>query len=1534
MPLEVSNTDAKSDASIRGALENQLLAGPSYAEVASVLLADALKVLYPTLDLDPHTTVIGKPGWQIVDDEIVALPTFYITLSDMLAAQVGLNESTLLIEGLHFLARLPITKPVIHLPVRISQIGRLMNELAPAMAPATQEQQLAYWNVPFGTYGARWHELSSTLRKFWDVEHVEGWTTTECEMARKLFLHPDPKDRKDLNGTHAYLIDIKEIDGDTVKAVDENSAVVMIGLIENKEVILVHSLLHGYEKFTSRQALGESLPSHLGILGRHEKIRWRLYEPNANVFDSKACAIIAAQVRILGFPDSSQAADATEREQPVSNSLSKDKIAGESWFQKQVPDWLKAASTSELILFAQYMKNLSALSSSQAEKNYLDDIPSIKAYALNALKTKMQAEHADALTLDVETIEIQIQSPVVWGTFVVPGKVDTTRFSLVELALQNLIGLPTGNKSVKSLNASPLPEWLTPDYVERLITTIDLGRAYPDLIKKKLIDDPAESTRREALYTSQLRIQLPMLALESKLREQGNLDEQGYRYVAALMEPKEADRKVDGQTIVLRKLAFVPELQLGLCEDIVANMFIIGPQNPAAGPCLLYRPMLDPQLSQYPSFSNLLYAIRQTPSLRQSVLAWLPDSVRETYSRYVFPSDLPSPWAVVEFAVSPLTLLSYSGPVSLSDEALGADFLPMLFKANAHALVTLADRQSVSNGEARWESFKQAGWLIFNLALPYLGASAGTATWLWQILDDLEKLTQRNEVLSGEAKWEIFVGLLLNVALGIANYAMQRAANTGHRRPTEAPEKMLPPTPSLPKPELVIETLAPLAKTEPSEEHYDTVHTSGALMGRSGDNAGLLATFSIETPKDLGLPQTEGPLKGLYEKDQHWYVQLEGKWFEASVEGDTVSIVKGVRNGPALALDTRGRWHVDPSLRLRGSGSKGARRAAVAHANLRRIELLTTLNRLEEQKPENQKLLTTRSRELNEAAGPSREANRDAYLATLQAQRENYEKALDILIEWPVFQSRPDYPRISLGYINAQINFTFAEIDALEERFTPAIREATGMNTTRARTLEQQHVDTADKMIRVGEDMIERLDYLETRFIRLKELGREGFESVRQHRRKLPVYKSDDLRLMQLDMYRHLCLSLESVSTMPEGWVEINRAVDNATVAFQSLRDAINERSVIRLDEQIDAFGSLTEQFTGIEEHLQYLGNEYKDSAKPQQLARLVKQIGHARTRALRHLAQALDERSNRRTSGSPYEQRPRPRKKFIRARFWGLVSGEPRLSKALEETDWVDVKNPLTGALIVTFHHKETGEWVPHVNLTEPLSVPALATSIEKGKALIDGLPSFNAQLEKDIERPDRTPAGIAMVLSAHASRMEKVSVAIKEALDQAEGTATNETIDLPGPEKRAAQSLSTQLKKASNALYEQEFETVLSLIKQSPPTMSGLIWLKDRNRISITKQINRQRTKDPHHYYLDRYAIKDRKTNKTLWFADFHYSTSWVPGHTFISARLRTVAEVEAGTANLSTRNFNQRQLIAHYRSEIAVDQAKQVFLVKRQP
>lgn len=1529
--------EPRPNAALEKAILNLMFAGPTFMDVASTLLGDALKKLYPALDIDPNNTVVGDPDWDIVDGEIVARPTYHVALTTMLVVQAASHFKTLLMDGHHFLAPLPLVTPQIHLPVRIDQIGCLLNELAPALLTECQEQQIKYWNNPSPSFEPRWQTLSKLLRELWKLDPLDCWSTAECAMARHLYQYPDPQQRqaKDRFDTHAYLIDVDETGSDTTRHFNGLWMLVLTGTVAGKEVILAHSLHSGYQRFESRQALAQAVEERLHAITSCNDIQWRLYEPIVSIFDNLACEMIASQVN--AFDELSLTAEI--KKPPCALSGQRTGAAGQRaeadpgqlWFQQQIPEWLLAASTAEQNLFAQYLGNLSTLAAVHAGKTYLDEIPPISAFATNALKQAMLEEHPDAMHIEPARIEVEVRSPVAWGTYFIPGKFDYTRLDLVTLTLQNLVALPFGDKILRSLGDRPLPDWLTADYVETLIARIDLGRTYPALVKGKLLDDPTESARREELYTTQLRIQLPLLALESKLRGQGNIDERGCRYVAALMAAEPAQRKVDGQTIVLRRLAFVPQLQLGSAEDVVANMFVIGPKNPAAGPCLLYRPLLEPQLCQYPSPSNLLYAIRQDEVLRQSVLAWLPERVRATYDRYVFPGEVPSPWTVLEFVVTPLAAFIDSGPVELSRNELGSDFLSVLFRANAEAMIELADRQSVSNSEGRWKTFSQAGWLIFNLALPYLGTTAGTAVWLWQILEDVEAITQANGKSDAPSRQAAYYDLVKNMAMAIMTHAVSRASMAGRRGPNETPAPTFKPTP-LPKSERVLQQLPPLAQGTLPPQH-SPIHIAGALTHEPGNGARLLHAYAIDEPRVPGPPQAEGRYKGLYGQGEHSYARVAGEWFMVAVYNEQVFIVDAndtSRTGPPLISDAEGNWYLDTHLRLRGIGTQGIRQRFVEQAALRSAETIAELNRFETQKPQNLLLLTQDAEALDKASGAARDTARAIYLKTLATQRDNYERALKILTEWPTYLPVPDYPRTRIGYLNAQIDFTFAEIDLLRERFTPVMQKATQMIVSGVEALDQQHVDSAQGMVRLGDEMIERLEYMETRFDKLKRSGREGFEHVRRHRRKMPVYKSDDLRLIQLGMYRHLCLSLDSLGTLPEGWAQIDQLIDNATVSFQSLRDVLDERSEIRLDEQIEALASLTEQFSAIDEHLEYVASEYREGARPMQITRLRKQIGIFKARGLSRLAIALETRSNLRRVGGPYQPRPVPRKKFIRARFWGIVCGEPRLSKSGQETDLLDIRNPFSDEIIVTFHRKDSGEWVPRVKPETRPQIPPLAVSVAKGQALLDGLAAFKTQVQARLVQPDHTPTGVGVIINAHAARMEKISLAIRNMLQQHDGAA-NDTRVVPLDARRQMESLVTRLEDEAKALHEEGISAVSSAIKHSPPTMNGLIWLKNRNQVSITKIKTRQRQRAAEYPYFDRYEINDLNGGQTLWFADFYYSRSWVADHLYLYAQLKTPDPNSPVLSFDSTELANQFDQVNLYRSEIAVDQAKSVFFSK---
>ncbi|MCF6551208.1 hypothetical protein IHV62_27145, partial [Escherichia coli] len=140
---------------------------------------------------------------------------------------------------------------------------------------------------------------------------------------------------------------------------------------------------------------------------------------------------------------------------------------------------------------------------------------------------------------------------------VLPGNTQTRTLSLLELALQNLAGLPLGNKTVSARDGSALPAWMSVAYLENLVSTVDIGRTYPAYLKARLVDDIAQAHTLQALYTRQLCIELPLLALQNKILGKAGIDEQGYRYVLAALGSTAGERRVDGLDIVIRPLAFV-----------------------------------------------------------------------------------------------------------------------------------------------------------------------------------------------------------------------------------------------------------------------------------------------------------------------------------------------------------------------------------------------------------------------------------------------------------------------------------------------------------------------------------------------------------------------------------------------------------------------------------------------------------------------------------------------------------------------------------------------------------------------------------------------------------------------------------------------------------------------------------------------------------------------------------------------------------------------------------------------------------------
>ncbi|MDR9874851.1 hypothetical protein RJC98_06655 [Pseudomonas allii] len=1502
-------------------LLTQLTTGPSAREVASFTLRWVLKEQYPTLNIDPDLTMIVTPRWRVLESVIMPLPPHAESITTVLARQMLSPTPVIYLEGEHFLTLHPESPAAVHLPVKVDAIARLINELGGLLFAAFQERQLDYWNASNGSSWPRWQTFSHSLRKSWNVTTVEDWDVLECDMARELYQFPLRAQRR-VNGRYnsrAYVVDASLLrDGFTVHVGILDMAV-LIGEHNERTMILAYSLVSGYERFGSLEELGKALPAKLVQLQPGTTLQWKLYEPADSFFDSFACALIAMQIQAIG--EAEQLVDESSAPQPVTpttlsrivpniENLSDHALSHIRQIHQQMPAWLANASDQDIAIYSRYIIELAQIHSFNQGHSFQDGIPPIRDYALQKLQEQIRT-HKEGEHLNLNKVAVTIESPVIWGTFAIPGEVDVTRHNLIDLALENLTGLPTGQPTVY-YNGSVAPQWLSFSYLKEVIGKIDIGKYYPALIKSTLLDEPIRSRARQLLYISHLRVQLPLLALQLKIQQRQGMDELGYRYVAAVMQVEKHDQQVDGQPIVIRPLAFVPTLRSGTQRDEVANMFVIGPRDPSAGPCVLYRPLLEPVLAQFPSRQNLVYMIKQDPDLRESVLSWLPEKVRFNYEQYVFPDTLPSPWTVVRVIVEPATVVDMSGPIELSDDVLGDGALITLFKANANAMVELATRQSISNEQKRWATFRQTGWQIFNAVLPFLGPTVGVAAWMWQIMEDLEQAEQAVDKPDKSEGWNAIVDLWLNLGMALAlHVGLRHPTREPVIEPTQPrlepiPEKPIKPEDPLPQTLVVANKQLPdLPGTDLTPLHQETLHISGALSRAPSSLGTRLDTFKTDKPATLGEQnRTPGVHLHLYPDKDKWYAPVGERWFEVSLDdNDNVVIADPsdpARTGPLLVSNRSGQWFVDVRLRLRGGGFRSRRRAAQGQKPQRITELRKSLTDFDANESRRQAELSDSLAAIGSEPGPSTARRRDAYIGDVDRRLEEYDVPIRQLTALGVIDTVPNYQIAMVDYLNKQLLLTRS---AVEERLRPyrdTLLDTVGLLDEATSEIPQSTADLAQEMSTLNLEMISRLEYVDSRYKELSKLGTAGAQVMQTTSKALPNLNLHDLKALQVTVSRFLCIKNGNATEQLQARAQLNTIVEKADLAVQSYLETLQNETDSPLAERIEVLDSLVDQFTSVDQRLLDLHTDAPEQVLREPLNDLLRLVDEFNQRATHDLARLLRERKALEPKPGPSRPLSAAPRKVIKTRFHGVVVGEPRES----DPSLVDVKAPLTGNVIATFHEKTPGQWAERVK--EPARPPAskpisLDTSLKEGQTLLDAIPATIKRLEGHANKPWRLPADIEGMFHLEVPPLERAVETLEEALTQRNLTE----IDHP-----AAAQLKLKLNAAVQQLYEKGKATRIKMIKEQVPVAHRIQWLYEQGEVGFRKTLTRRRLQR-HRDFLDEYEVFDHKTRAVLWYAHFHYRSMQAGNADFVAGHFKTVAQQKLGGAFQATGLSDKEQI-----------------------
>ncbi|TPG81756.1 DUF6543 domain-containing protein [Pseudomonas arsenicoxydans] len=1491
---------------------SQLVTGPSIREVASNALRAVLDVAYPSLNIEPAQAMVVTPTWHIINGQVTPGDSRYESLTDALVRSTLSAKTVTYLDGEHFLTLQPGVNPSIQLPVKIDTIGRLINQLIPLLFVAYQEQQLDYWNQPIENATPRWYQLSDSLHNLWQPQPLSDWDADQKAMVLALFTYPEQaiRQRRDTYKTRACLVDVDE-SGEHLRILD---IAVLVGSVGARTLVITHSITEGFKHYDSLDAFGESLPGRVARTATSQLLKWRLYEPPGNFFDHQACALIAIELEAIG-----RLTDMIPTGVPgpkVNATADNPKDAHEDHFsqvQRLLPDWLSNAPPADLTRYSRHLMDLALLREQHAGKSCLDDLPPLPVFTLQALKKQLLKDHPEATDLKLETVELSIISPVILGAIAVPGKTDTVNLSLTDLALQNLIAVPLGNKTVRHTDGSAVESWMTPAYLEELVTRVNIGKIYPDLIKSTLLGDTLEMQRRQGLFTSHLRIQLPLQTLQCKIRGEAGIDDQGYRYVVAAMQRKADQRYVNGLEIVIRPLAFIPGGRTDGKADEVANMFVIGPRVADTGPCLLFRPLLDHPLLQYPCEANLLYAIKHNQTLRQSVLAWLPDDVRFNYSQYVFPGQLPSAWTLSQWLVDPTSALGMMGAVTLAATPLADPSLDTLFTANANAMITLADRQSVSNAQNRWATLKQGAWMLFNIALPFMGRTAGAAAWIWQVMDDLHQANEASERGDSEHTWAALTDLFLSLGMVLAHLAATRHKTVSRALEKESVTPQKQPV-TEPAPKIAITQLPDTVAQSLPTTHDMSLYSQGAVA-RTGLGP-LLDGLALAKPEGLASPSTEvGPHQFLSALNQKWYAPVGKRWFEVMLNDNVdVQIIDTrstpTRTGPLLTHSAAGSWFIDTRLRLRGGGR--SRKDLVRENERRKVELKQQLSTFDTHKV----ALKTALEKAEAAAVPLapgvEDPNGRRLIETLNTQLAVYEVYIEQLKAFNALESIPNFRPVMISCLDHQLLLTEKWFHRQHSVFGTYMRRSLALldNETveHSQTPRQTHQQTHD----LTQGFIEKIEFAQARIEALKRLGKEAAKIGAEYTSTLPTFDLQDLKLFQISLAQELCLNDTGTLATDAARQALVELVEDTGLTIQSSLDLEKDDHTLELAVQIDGLSDLVEQFATIDQRILDLPDEYPGQLLQPSVDLMRQRIEVFNERAVNTLTSLLHERKSLEPTPGPSRPVVAPQR-LIKTRFKGAVVGKSRTRASETDTDLVDVTSPLTGKVIATFHEKTPGVWVEQLSANSRMpmaSNPSLDISVQNGEALLGQLAAFIRRTEGHSKGVQRIPWEIEEMFHQQANRMESASGAIEKALT--DHNATDE-----GPV--SAVIVAKKLNDAATDLYKKGRDIRISMTKRQPPTAGRVEWLHSKDLVTVTRIQGRRRLKGARKDYLDEYEIRDQETRAVLWYAHFHYPEPGTARHDFTAAHLKTLEQRRLGGAYEKPGAVDNRQSIEIYRAEI---------------
>ncbi|MGH8386957.1 MAG: dermonecrotic toxin domain-containing protein [Pseudomonas sp.] len=895
---------------------------PTLRETAQRTLQQVLDERFPDFDIQAASAAVLEPQWRATQGQSGFEGYRSYGLTDLLLERYW-QGSCRVFSDASFLSRHANVETPQAVGVGLNDIQQMLDEWGPLLLECYQQQLTAFWSQPSESAASPWRQLCDLFREQLRIAS-QALVGEALQVVQSVLDDPDNTERERVQGDAATQAGITFVYEDvSASSADDVLVLSMARSIGERTIALLYTLSGGIEVFSSAQAMEQSW---FGVR-RAGPLSLRNYLPEHDVFDALTLSLLERQLQVIATIDPTAFADLPSLERRLEQISSPTALLGAfrsghearlSTLEDLLPSWLKQASAAQ-------RSDYSRLLASLAEQNrtgtsFLSGIAPMPDFAEQVLKALILADDPTRSDINVRDIEVTLQRVTNSAFEIIDPPIPELRYqsttsSFAQLAVKNLGALPLVKSQIRYRNGEP-PQWMTYDYLRALTTRADIGQQYRDMLQRELLDDPDEASRRQQQFRASMCIQLPLLALELKIRKQ--LSNQAYRQIIAALQPALVDRQVEGHAMVVRPLGF--QVGTDASPDYVLNMFVIGPQEFGRGPHVLYRPASNEPMLEFASWVTLLSAIQKDGPLQSSVLAGLASTTRPVYANGGFLEPHVGRMVFGDFDA----LESQS--VSLASSSLSVDVFSALYQACAQALIEQANGDSVSNSEARWDRLKDFGWALFNLLQPLFDGPLAAIGLLVQLTASVEVLVQSE---NAENRWEAAADVLMNLALILVHTGSPVRALA---RAEVSLDRPIPLDNAIDRRSVSATTQAPFGGKARLFYGWTSARSRFSLKDLAN-----LDTFKLSVPPRGGSLINTGEFRGLYQQGSNWYASVEGNWFRVSRTFDGAVIIDPkfvARTGPRLKADEQGRWTYDYHPRLLG----GAGLSVSARKKLKKLE--------------------------------------------------------------------------------------------------------------------------------------------------------------------------------------------------------------------------------------------------------------------------------------------------------------------------------------------------------------------------------------------------------------------------------------------------------------------------------------------------------------------------------------------------------------------------------------------------------------------